>query len=182
MSQDNQSLSNEATKASRGAILTAAPAAAAGVLLAGTAVNTVAIGMAKAGEVDPIFAVIAEHQAALEAYLAASAIDAALVDRTPEWIAARAVTEPAMARRLIAEKAVFTTDPTTLAGVAALLEHVAQPEFLKEDEEYPDDGQTLLSTLNDCDDCEMCEWKRTAQDFPLRVAAALRSIIERGRA
>jgi hypothetical protein len=160
---------------SRRALLAGAPVVAAAVLAGGT----VALGIARTDEVDPIFAVIAEHQAALEAYLAASAIDGGLVDRTPEWIVARAVTEAAAPRREIAHEAVFTTNPTTLAGVAALLEHVAQPEFLKEDEEYPDDRQTILSTLSECVDRE---WKRTGQDFPLRLAAALRNIIERGQA
>jgi hypothetical protein len=51
-------LSNEAPKASRRAILTAAPAAAAAALAGGAVANPVAIGVAKAGEVDPIFAVI----------------------------------------------------------------------------------------------------------------------------
>jgi hypothetical protein len=162
----------------RRALLAGAPAIAAAALAGGTVANAVAIGMAKAADVDPIFALIAEHQAALEAYLAASATDGNLVDHTPAWIAARAVTESATAREELAHKAVFTTNPTTVAGVAALLGHVAQPEFLREDEEYPDDRQTLLSTLSEC--CDE-EWKRIGQDFPLRLAAALRNIIERGR-
>jgi hypothetical protein len=65
MSQDNQSLRNEAPKASRRAILTAAPAAAAAAVARGAIAN-VALGAAKAGEVDPIFAVIERHRAAIE--------------------------------------------------------------------------------------------------------------------
>src|SRR5258708_5132793 len=52
----------------RRALLAGAPAAAAGALLAGTAVNAVAIGMAKAGEVDPVLTAIEDHKAALAEY------------------------------------------------------------------------------------------------------------------
>jgi hypothetical protein len=74
------------------------------------------------------------------------------MDHTPEWEIAKAVTRPAHDREMAANEALFTTDPTTFDGVVALLEHVGQPEFLVEDEDYPDDRQTLLSTLNDSPD------------------------------
>lgn len=45
MSQDNQTLRNEAPKASRRAILTAAPAAAAVALAGGTVANAVAMAV-----------------------------------------------------------------------------------------------------------------------------------------
>jgi hypothetical protein len=141
-----------------------------------------ALGEPAPAMADPIFAVIAEHQAALKAYLQADAIKGGLMDHTPEWIAARAVTDSAEARELIAHKAVFTTAPTTVSGAAALLEHVAQPEYLVEYEEYyeehPEDRQTLLSTLNEC---QLIEWKKRGQDFPLMLAGALRNIISRGQ-
>jgi hypothetical protein len=47
-----------------------------------------------------------------------------------------------MAREKLAHKAVFTISPTTVAGVAALLEHVAQPEFLREDEALTTDRRS----------------------------------------
>jgi hypothetical protein len=50
----------------RRAVLAGAPAVAAGALAAGTAANTVAVAMARATEVDPIFAVIERHCAAWE--------------------------------------------------------------------------------------------------------------------
>jgi hypothetical protein len=53
MSQDNQTLIPEAFKASRRAILAAAPAVAVAALTAGTVANAVAIGTAKADETDP---------------------------------------------------------------------------------------------------------------------------------
>ena len=55
----------------RRAALAGAPATAAGALIAGTAVNAVAVAMARAAEVDPIFAVIRAHQADVEAYVEA---------------------------------------------------------------------------------------------------------------
>lgn len=85
-----------------------------GSLIAAGASRSLRGDPAWVAELDPIFAVIREHEAALTAYLEASAIDGDLVDHTPEWIAARAVTEPAMAREIVAHKAVFTTAPTTV--------------------------------------------------------------------
>jgi hypothetical protein len=58
--------SNEAPQASRRAILSAAPVAAAGALLAGTAVNAAAVAMAEVVEVDPIFAAIAGPRRCLD--------------------------------------------------------------------------------------------------------------------
>jgi hypothetical protein len=51
---------------SRRALLAGAPAVAAAALAGGTAVNVAAIGTVKAGEVDPIFAAIAEHRRCLD--------------------------------------------------------------------------------------------------------------------
>jgi hypothetical protein len=45
---------------------------------------------------DPIFAVLAEHRAAMKAYLAASAVSGALADGTPEWETANKVTQAAI--------------------------------------------------------------------------------------
>jgi hypothetical protein len=119
---------------------------------------------------DPIFAVIAEHQAALKASIAANCVRGHLIDGTQEWKIAQSVARPAQRREADAHAAVLETDPTTLAGVVALLEHVGQPEFLEEHEDYPDSRETLLSAMNEC----LNPWKRRGQDFPLRVAGALR--------
>jgi hypothetical protein len=162
------------TTMSRRSILARASAATVSAIAASSLLQTsVEAGAAHVHDADPIFAVIAEHQAALKAYLAASAVDGRLADDTPEWEIARAVTLPAGARELAAYEAVFAIEPTTLAGVAALLEHVGQPEFLKEDREYPEDRETLLSTVNSSND----EWRRKGQDFPLRIAATIRTLI-----
>ncbi len=168
----SQADSPNTTTPPRRALLAGAPAVAAAALAGGTVINALAIAEAKACTADPIFAVIAEHQAALKAYLAASHVDGGLMDHSPEWEIARPVTLAAEARERLALEAVFATAPTTLAGVAALLAHVGQHEFLDEEADHSD-RETLLSTLNE----GFPEWKRIGQDFPLRLAATLRSLI-----
>jgi hypothetical protein len=116
-----------------------------------------------AAEVDPIFAVIASHKEAVEVHVrdihefdqdtpaeSYERCDAALLD-------------------------VLTVQPTTLAGVAALLAHVALPDFLEEPApEHQDERETFLSTLNNDGGGN---WKRAAQDFPVRLAETVRSLI-----
>jgi hypothetical protein len=58
---------------SRRALLAGAPVAAAAALAGGTIANAVAISMAKAGEVDPVFAAIECERAAYADYLATGA-------------------------------------------------------------------------------------------------------------
>jgi hypothetical protein len=162
MSQDNQILSNEAPKASRRAILTAAPAAAAAVLAGGGVANAIAIGMAKAGDVDPIFAVIDEHQAAWEAVVVA-------YDREDREYDDDEITDAAQERAGDAGYDLFTTAPTTVAGAAALL------AYLGADATAYNRHRTIW------------EWEHEGGGEHVRVfssflAAALRNIIERGQA
>jgi hypothetical protein len=65
---------------------------------------------------DPIYEMLAEHRATVEAYLAASSKDGELEDGTPEWQEASAVTQAAIKREREAALAVLTTDPTTIVG------------------------------------------------------------------
>jgi hypothetical protein len=162
MSQDNQTLITEAPKASRRAILTAAPAAAAGALLAGAVVNTVAIGMAKAGEVDPVFAAIAEHQAAWAAVVAAYAREGRTEDDDE-------ITDAAQERAGDAGYYLFTTAPTAVAGVVALL------EYLGKDAAAYNPNRTILEWHGEADAEEVSE-------FPCFLADAIRNIVERGQA
>jgi hypothetical protein len=162
MSQDNQILSNETPKASRRAILTAAPAAVAGALLAaGTVANAAVLGIARTDEVDPISAVIAEHRAASEGVVAAFAREDRETDDDE-------ITDAAKDRVGDAEHDLFTTAPATLAGVAALLDHLAgdeiafRPELTVLEYAYEGGGDTV-------------------REFPSFLAAALRDIIARGK-
>ena len=171
MSQDNQTLSNKAPKASRRAILTAAPAAAAAVLAGVATVNGLAAGLATPSSADPIFAVIAEHVAATKAYVASCHADTATTD------------DALMERSEDAWLAVVTTQPTTVPGVAALLAHVGRSEFLGEEENRSGDPETetvLSSWINGADPKR--EFSIAARTFESRLSEALRGIIERGRA
>jgi hypothetical protein len=117
----------------------------------------------RAGVGDPIFAVIAEHRAAVEAE-------------------AQPTTLPGVAALLRpvddALWEVLTTQPTTLPGVAALLHHVGQLEFMgfdKDDPHWTADGETVLSVLSHGGD--ECDFARAAREFPTRLAATVRSLI-----
>jgi hypothetical protein len=71
---------------------------------------------------------------------------------------------------------VLTTQPTTIAGVAALLEHVGQPENLTEEPD-PEQRESILSGVREAN----LELRVAGREFPKMVAATLRAIAE-GRA
>jgi hypothetical protein len=152
-------------KTSRRALLAAAPAAA---LVLAPAIATALGGLPGAvvgipAAVDPIFAVIAEHREAVRVWgLDWDDDEDKEAKATDQWFAAMMT--------------LLTTRPTTVAGLSALLVHVGQPEFLKENE-HEVERDSVLSGASGTADLE-----RAAQDFPLHVAAALRDIIERGQA
>jgi hypothetical protein len=62
----SQAENRNTTIPTRRALLAGAPAVAAAALAGATAINAVAIAEAKAAEVDPIFAIIERHGAALD--------------------------------------------------------------------------------------------------------------------
>jgi hypothetical protein len=134
MSQDRQ-----LNTTSRRALLAGAPAAAAGALAAGAAVNAVAVAIVKAAEVDPIFAAITEHRTAVEEYGALCLAAAELMDfepnKDPKSDAAKAASDDGRDRMLDALHDLLTEEPTTLLGVAALLEYFSQPDHGHDPEE-----------------------------------------------
>jgi hypothetical protein len=145
----------------RRALLAGAPVAAAAALAGGTVANALAIGMTKAAEIDPIFAVIAEHQAAYVGVIAAYGREDREYDDDE-------ITDAAHERAGDAGYDLFTTAPTTVAGVAALL------GYLGTDDMAYNPKQTIL------------EWSHggngeAVREFPTFLAAALRNIIERGQ-
>jgi hypothetical protein len=122
--------------------------------LAGTAAaGAVALpaAVAPSEPVDPIFGVIVEHTAAIVAYVAACNISGSL--RDPEWRTAVAVTDEAMIRMNDRPVAILTTEPTTLAGFAALLDHLGKPEFLEphdeDDEPHDEDNLTIFAASHE---------------------------------
>jgi hypothetical protein len=161
-------------KTSRRALLAGAPAVAAAALAGGA----VALGIARTDEVDPIFEVIANHVAATERWFRALNWEDEAMG-TPEHGAADEAVDAGCERAAATARAVLTTQPTTLAGVAALLAHVGRDEFLGMSSGGENDTfETLLSSWSNA----IVGGKAIAQEFPLRLAAALRNIIERGQA
>jgi hypothetical protein len=71
----------------------------------------------------------------------------------------------------LALETVLDTSPTTWEGVAALLEHVARHEFLDPGRRRSG-HETFLSSCNECSG----ESKRFGQEFPLRLAKAVRGL------
>jgi hypothetical protein len=138
-----------------------------------------ALPVAAPAMADPIFAVLAEHREAMKAYLSAADASGRLEDHTLEGKAARAVTEAAVKREHAAQFAVLTAQPTTIAGVVALLDHVGQDGFLGEapEGEGPDVfDETILSGWAHATE-DYSHFKLAAQQLPGRLAVTMRSLI-----
>jgi hypothetical protein len=139
------------------------------------AVAAAGAASAVAAEVDPIFAMIAEHAAAAATYEAAVYAEGPL-SSGPEMVAAEATTCAASAHAYELLWDLLHGEPTTLAGVAALLDHVSQPVFKREEDgEYPDCRRTHLTSMLEYEGNG--EWKRGAEDFPGWIAKTVRSLI-----
>jgi hypothetical protein len=106
------------TNPSRRARLAGAPVAAAAALAAGTAVDSLAVAVAASSAPDPIFALIAEHRAAVEDHVQAMEEDAG------DEIGAALHEAEDDARKHLRDGVV----PTIFAGVTALLAYVADNE------------------------------------------------------
>jgi hypothetical protein len=121
---------------------------------------------------DPIFA-------AIEAHLAAVVMKQNHTDDTSGMTLVEEKADEAYSSLLAdlcdeALRTVLGTSPTTWEGVAALLEHVGRDEFLDPaDKEQASLRETFLSSFNECCDAR----KRYGQDFPLRLAKAIRTMI-----
>jgi hypothetical protein len=162
------------TKQSRRALLVGAPVAAAAVLAGGTVADAVAIAAAKAGDLDPIFAAIEAHRTAVLAVNAADDVTCKMRGSGPDWDAASQASSEATDDEMDALREVLSCRPKTIEGVIALLDHLGQPQFLRDCR----DPATVLSGAHAWYDDEQDEVKA----FPEHLAAALRNIIERGQA
>ena len=147
--------------------------------IAGAAAAGITPAIAATAEPDPIFAIIAEHCAAIDAHCRAIHISGSMVDggpnKDPRYDAAKDVSDKSLDRMYDAMWDVLTEQPTTLGGVAALLAHVGRDEWLENEPGYEDQRETLLSTFIH-EDCSH-EFKQAAQDFPMRLAETVRSLI-----
>jgi hypothetical protein len=156
---------------SRRALLAGAPAVAAAALAGGTAANAVAIGMAKADEVDPIFAAIEAHRATVDLILAIEdRSNNEDLDEVGEEIDDQM--DAAIDTVIEADLVLLSTSPTTVAGVVAALEYAGS---VCRHQREP----TILQGANGWADVEI---KKAARDFPALMGAALRNIIARGQA
>jgi len=122
--------------------------------------------------------VIAEHRAALAGFFDALAWEDETAAGTQEDEDVRAAIDTGNDRADAATHALLTAQPTTLAGVAALLEHVGHEEFLDMSSMESEDTILTAWTGNNISNDERRE---IAQDFPLRLAATMRSILGSGQ-
>jgi hypothetical protein len=131
---------------------------------------------------DPIFALIAEHRAALKAFCDACSISGELKDNTPEWQVAHTVTEAASDRADELLTAVFTRQPTTLAGLAALLDYAWQPPTppsqppIIQDEDEDEDEEMDETMLSDARGATNRELAKAAREFLRRLAVTAGSL------
>jgi hypothetical protein len=132
------------TNLTRRAALAGAPAAVAAAMVAGAAVNAIAVAVGSASE-DHIFACIKEYEAAvcarriaLEATwdgYAGPELEAHLTENKHQayWEAAEEAHDEAFAREWDTFDALFVTLPTTVGGVAALLDKLGTSPYAPDD-------------------------------------------------
>jgi hypothetical protein len=161
--------------AAAGAASAVAPAALATPLapVTETVPSSLLPAAAASSEVDPIFAVIAEHRAIMRAWMDAFTMEDMAEHGTPERKAAEDLIDELCHRESDMIRVVLTTQPTTIAGIAALLNHVGQDEFLGMQSLNGDIPRTILTEWNDQEEDGR---RQIAQAFPLRLAATVRTM------
>lgn len=102
---------------------------------------------------------------------AASHISCRIDHDDPGYKAAQVKSAEACGELSAALSALLACHPTTMAGLLALLDYVAQPEWLDGDEE----GNTILSGSHEYGEFD---GGLDAKEFPRTIAAALRKMIE----
>jgi hypothetical protein len=122
---------------------------------------------------DPVYAAIAAHLAASVAYHAASEAEGTTKTSTSEYRAAEAALAAAMDHDGDTLHALLTCRPTTFAGLAALLEHVGQPEWFIYDR-GEGTGQTILSGPHQCGS----DIGDEVLTFPLPLAQIIRNLMD----
>jgi hypothetical protein len=118
--------------------------------------------------IDPIFAKIGAHRAAVAAWSAAGDISGKMDSDDPGYEAAERLTSKESDREMKALRALLRCRPTTLSGVIALLDHLGQPQLLCEKSD-----RTVLSGTETW-------WKEDKDEvraFPHMLAGVLRSLV-----
>jgi hypothetical protein len=111
---------------------------------------------------------MAAHRAACRAYHQASWKSDHMKGGTPQEEAAVDYMNATMEREGEVLEALLNCRPTTLAGVAAVLDHLSLPEFLIEGRP----GTGMSTTLEGRFECK----SRAAQKYPGRLAAVVRKV------
>jgi hypothetical protein len=125
---------------------------------------------------DPIFRLIADHEAACAAFEKTRKVVGNMLPSDLRYKAAQKSDSKASAREIKALVALPGCRPTTLHGVLTALEHIAQPEWLAKGKNYT--KETVLSAITHYDEAAVGEeLANLGKSFPLRLAAALREII-----
>ena len=184
-------MSTNTTNLSRRKLLASMPAAAAAL----SPVAARALCRLPVDGDDPVFALIAEHREAMRAESAAyqaqshaeetipreqrswdySAGDEGPPDGCtdpPEWIAVMMGVLNACNHENDAMLAILTTPPATLAGIAALLDHVGLPNF--PDEKGSEGNDTILAVAGLCYREDIQD---AAADFLPMIADTLRELL-----
>jgi hypothetical protein len=131
-------------------------------------------------ERDPVFALIEAHRQAMRDSTAANEAAEALAankgeeDDSPEWIAANTARYSAWQAEDIALFEFLTTQPTTIAGALAALDHASSPQYPDIDvvEKF---AAPVLFAATCTQDVAMVG---AGAAFPTMLAAALRKLLE----
>jgi hypothetical protein len=134
-------MANDESTTRRQFVQRSATALAAGAV----AVPSAVISTAAAVEPDPIFALIEAHKAAMAEYSRLATIWSQIPFEDEAYAEANEATQAAADMVSDAQLAVVKTSPTTVAGVAAVLEHVAG--FWIEGGESADRGFPIYENL-----------------------------------
>jgi hypothetical protein len=116
---------------------------------------------------DPILAAIENHRAAITAYRSSVNVYGNIYPHAPNYDDFEEIDDELMSRESKALREVLSCQPTTLAGLAALVHHLGQPEFLIYGRKGT--GQVILQEA-------LAEHNVEAKAFLIRLAETVRAL------
>jgi hypothetical protein len=153
-------------KTSRRALLAGVPAAA---LVVATPALANALSEPVPAVADPIFAAIDRHRTACDAARSVGDVCGVTFPDAPTYDAIHERFDEVNGEERKALVALLTCQPTTIAGILAVLEHVGRMNWVWGD----DDDETIIAGAYE-------RGIEEAKVFTAHLAASLRNIIERG--
>ncbi len=164
----------------RAAVAGLSTVAAAGLTAAtvasGSAIALSTPGVVTLPAVDPAFAAIAEHIAATAGYLKGCEEHTGCDDYSPEWEATKPAFDAAVDRYYASLRRLFEAEATSLAGVAALLDHLSRPHWLTPWTKREIEDNLFETVWSDPLNSSDINEKLAALDFPKQLAASVRRI------